>query len=590
MNYLATYYKNLSEQFENRISELQAIIESRRQYDKEISPYMISTRLPGGNINPHALHGSSRVVVGMAPMPIDQKSRLAKLLAHGSPERKTKTKEGEIKIIPATPPHEIVGPKPSKDPDELILDVGRKIERNLEWGHDRALQIPELEARSQQWYPGAERISSHLGKRFGVEPHVSGAVLAALSPQKDWYMNVSLGERLMGTPSDHDWSEEMERVTGKILKPDNKEHQAALKAIRGKKFKEIEDPMHAAVWARAYDEAHRPRRYRVVTPEGEFGDFAKTDKGKESHVAWGSYGQMANAIKAYRSKGDMETISQSAGTAHKVRNFYGNIVQPNNPNNPDVTVDTHAIGSGLLLPGLAGSNWQVGIGLGGRPKSTESGMGGTYPLFADAFRAVAKRRGMVPNALQSTVWDEKRASLGVGTPKAKAKKRAMAELQKRFRAGELSHDEVLRMASDIAGPVGVPTWAKTKTLPLDLRPSTFESYDIHKKIQDKIDLMEAGLKKAKKSGDQELLAKERAKAKHRIPRIEQEIKDEGTMMHRLANIYGWDDPRTRSAALRHESKHRSLSNVQDNLGEIEDEIKEMNPWMEMIPSIRKTKG
>ena len=93
MDYLTQYYKNLSEQFENRIEELQAIIESRRQYDTEISPYMISTRLPGGNINPHALHGSSRVVVGMAPMPIDQKSRLAKLLAHGAPERKTKTKD-----------------------------------------------------------------------------------------------------------------------------------------------------------------------------------------------------------------------------------------------------------------------------------------------------------------------------------------------------------------------------------------------------------------------------------------------------------------------------------------------------------------
>ena len=492
MDYLTKYYKNLSEQLEEKIFKLESLIENKRQFDSAISPFMISTRLPNAGVDPHTLHGSSRLVVGMAPMPIDQKSRLAKLIGFGSPSRTvTNRKTGESKVIPATPAHEIAGPNPSTDPDKLILDVGRRIEKNLEWGHDRALQIPELEARSQQWYPGAEKISKHFGKRFEVEPHVAGAVLAALSPQKDWYQNVSLGERLMSTPMDYTWSADMEKMVPKILKADNKEHQKALAAIRGKKFAEIEDPMHAAVWARAYDEAYRPRRYRVITPEGEFGDFAQTKDRKESQAAWGSYNEIANAVRAFRSKGDMETISRSTGNAHKVRNFYGDIVQPNNPDNPDVTVDTHAIGSGLLKPGLAGTDWQVGIGLGGRAKSVKSGMGGTYPLFADAFRAVANRRGMIPNALQSTVWDEKRASLGVGVPKAKAKKAAIHDLQKRFQAGELSHDEVLRMASDIAGPVGVPTWANAKTLPLSQRQSTFESHQIHKEIQDKIKLMES---------------------------------------------------------------------------------------------------
>ena len=77
MDYLTKYYKNLSEQLEEKIFKLESLIENKRQFDSAISPFMISTRLPNAGVDPHTLHGSSRLVVGMAPMPIDQKSRLA---------------------------------------------------------------------------------------------------------------------------------------------------------------------------------------------------------------------------------------------------------------------------------------------------------------------------------------------------------------------------------------------------------------------------------------------------------------------------------------------------------------------------------
>ena len=99
-------------------------------------------------------------------------------------------------------------------------------------------------------------------------------------------------------------------------------------------------------------------------------------------------------------------------------------------------------------------------------------------------------------------------------------------------------------------------------------------------LQTKINLLEAGLKKAQASGDPELLAKEKAKAKHRIKRVKEDIKNELTMMNRSANAYGWNDPRTRAAEERHQSKHISLSRLQDNLLDIEDKTETPVSWMD----------
>ena len=63
------------------------------------------------------------------------------------------------------------------------------------WLHD---QVPaESRERSKVWYVGARNITERLASAYNLPDQSVAAVMAALSPQKDWYQNASLGERLI---------------------------------------------------------------------------------------------------------------------------------------------------------------------------------------------------------------------------------------------------------------------------------------------------------------------------------------------------------------------------------------------------------
>lgn len=463
MNYIASLYKTrchaLAEQIENVQRQI-AILETR-EYDEAPSPLLVSTRVPTSKrqkIDPHTLVGQNRLVVGMEPMEDEQIARLADVL------------RGQA----------ISGPKPSKNPEKVIADVTGRVKRNVEFGLERAESLPELAKRSQMWYVGANNIANRFGKRFNHAEHVMAGVLAALSPQKDWYQNASLGERVIKIHTHHandTWTPEMDVAAQRFLKQDKKAHQAGYNAIRGKTLSQISDPVHAAMWVRAFDEAHHPRHYRVITPEGDFAEHSQTQTGKRSTAAWGSFKEIGNAIKILRSNGNIEEISRALGNQHKVRSFFNNIMQPNNPSDPDVTIDTHAIGSSLANPQLAGSSKEVSIGLGGSPKSSITGIGGTYPMFADVMRDVGRERGMVANAVQSVTWDEKRASVPAKGTGVKKRKASVDDAWKRFKAGDMSHEEVLAHYGEMFPAGQLPTWANAKP---QNSVSTFES--VNRKI------------------------------------------------------------------------------------------------------------
>ena len=101
------------------------------------------------------------------------------------------------------------------------------------------------------------------------------------------------------------------------------------------------------------------------------------------------------------------------GNAHKVRNFYNNIVDPNGTMG-DVTIDTHAIGASFFRP-MAATTLEVNHGLNGAngthkdysgaPRSDPLGSYGTYPLLAEAHRRAANERGVLPREMQSITWE-----------------------------------------------------------------------------------------------------------------------------------------------------------------------------------------
>jgi len=450
----------VSKKWLNRAKEL---LEAKRQYDPEFNPKLVSTRLPG-SIRPQ---GAEKLTVGMEHAAEDPKY-MEKLAKH-------------LSAYPIAGPAE----KQSKDPVQLVQDVQARMKRNFEWGLDRfQKELPELAARSEKWYEGANKITKHFSDVYGHPEHVVAAVLATQSPQKDWYQNVSLGERIMHIHKEHQetpWSKDMEAKTSKVFKENNPEHQGILSEIRGKRLSELKDPVHKAAWIRTFDEAHHPSHFREVTPEGDFAEHVTAENGKKYTVAWQGFKTIAKAVSALESKGDMSKIDTVLGNEHKVRSFYNNILQPNAPRGgkaaedaTDITSDTWNIRAGLLHPGLPSVSTderkaiEVSAGLGGAPKTKKVGISGTYPTYASALRSAAHERGMIPNAAQSTVWDMFRT---IATPKAR--KENVEKLQQSLKTGEMSHEQFLKGMSKEVGPMTEPTWAKANVS--QKRASTFLS-------------------------------------------------------------------------------------------------------------------
>ena len=98
-------------------------------------------------------------------------------------------------------------------------------------------------------------------------------VMAALSPQQDWYMNYDIGVRVIDTfanAQNEVFSPEMEAVMQRFMdNPANARQrpldQARLDAMRGKRLAEL-DSIEAAYFIRFYDEANNPNgaKYRYI--------------------------------------------------------------------------------------------------------------------------------------------------------------------------------------------------------------------------------------------------------------------------------------------------------------------------------------
>ena len=382
-------------------------------------------------------------------------------------------------------------------PNEIGNSFKNHVMENLRWLYNQV--APEIRERSKLWYDGARKITDDFVNQYQlhsneVHPNSSAAAIAVLSPQKDWFQNVSLAERvhyIHYTKKDFKWSPEMDRVAKKIYaRPD---YQKDLLAIKGKKYKELEDPYEKAMWLRTYDEAHNPKDFHVISPEGNKMELVRNElkKGQTeatpSRVAWGSNNEIAKAIQALEANGDMAKISPLLGEQHKVRSFYNNIVAPNSTRG-DVTIDTHAVAAALLRP-LSGASAEVMHNFGSAPllkkwqalraaredldlpkkfpatKNTSiTGMNGTYGLYADAYRDLAKELGILPRELQSITWEAVR-SLFPDTFKTHANSAKIDDIWRLFEKGRISRENAYNEISKIAGAehgIPSPDWAKTQ--------------------------------------------------------------------------------------------------------------------------------
>lgn len=344
-------------------------------------------------------------------------------------------------------------------PDKIVAELKNLAEANLTYLHDQTPKV--IRDRSKLWYDGGRKLAEGLSTQYQSTPEGAAGVIAALSPQKDWYQNVDLADRVfknLGELKDSEVEKShVDWLAGKLAGDTsaNAVKRALLDGLEGSKFSELPRLQQAMV-LRANDELNHDRGYRLVSPEGDYGDFVRSASGSKSKVAWGDFGSIAKAV-GIANNPTRETISNSLGLQHKVRNFYNNIAFPAS-NKGDVTVDTHAVAAALLSP-LSGSSTEVlhNFGGGGASGSSLTGISGTYPVYADAYRDVAKKLGMLPRELQSITWEAVRG-LFTDTFKTPENANKTAQIWKRYAAGDISIAEAQSQISTLAGGIRHPSW------------------------------------------------------------------------------------------------------------------------------------
>jgi hypothetical protein len=339
--------------------------------------------------------------------------------------------------------------------EELISLFKKNIVNNLLFLYN---SVPKkIRERSKLWYDGANKIANEMADNYGLSLQQVSAIMAAMSPQKDWFQNVSMGERaidILTQHGDRSWSPEMLRYAESYVKSEKnraerEKRQEALEksklvAAKGTTLNDM-DVKDAAAFIRAYDEAFHSREYRIVTPEGGFGDLVRKKDGKPSIMMWSTYGPIEKAVSIYRD-GSRESISEQLGFEHKIRSFYNNIAAPGS-DLEHVTIDTHAVAA-ALFESLAGTDPEVKQNFGGTGTSDITGVGGTYGLIADAYRDAAAQVGVLPREMQSITWEAVRGLFDEDI-KSAIKDPVKAEWAK-YRAGEQSFEQAREKIIEIS--------------------------------------------------------------------------------------------------------------------------------------------
>lgn len=347
------------------------------------------------------------------------------------------------------------------DASALMQELHDTVVENLLWLHD--LVPAGVRARAKLWYDGANRIATDWTRKYGISERQASGVLAVLSPQMDWFKNVSLAERVINVWKERQaepWSQAMtdwvQSWVDASKTADEKTARSRLleeaRTLQGKALYELTDA-DAAKYVRVFDETYHERSYRLVTPEGGFGDYVtKADDG-ESAVTWGGFKTIEKAISILND-GSFRNVDAKLGDEHKVRNFFNNIASPNSGDG-HVTIDTHAVAA-ALVKALSGSTKEVSDNFGAAGSTAATGAGGTYALFADAYRDAAAQRGILAREMQSITWEAVRSLFPASIKDQLAPQ--VDAVWDRFRKGEITRDQARKEVFKLSGGIRPMAW------------------------------------------------------------------------------------------------------------------------------------
>jgi len=334
----------------------------------------------------------------------------------------------------------------------------------------------ETRENSKVWYKGANALVRRFAERHGISMEQASAVAANLSPQKDWYQNASLAERTIDvyfnqanqpfTQEMKDRAEELFFHKGISAKAQAKNREM-LELIGSSTLSEVLRKFNepglgdtlAAMWIRTFDQTYHDPSYRIVSPDGRLLDYAKNADGSNSKVAWGSLVEIAKAVRALQNP-DIDAISESLGSANKVRNFYNNIFDPDSDLG-FVTIDTHAVAAGLLKP-LGGSAFEVSHNFGTKGSSSKiTGLNGVYSLYEEAYRRAANERGVLPREMQSITWEAVR---GLFRPEYKSQQSnvdVVDNIWKQYNKKLITLDQAREAVYEHAQDITPPDWERS---------------------------------------------------------------------------------------------------------------------------------
>ena len=375
------------------------------------------------------------------------------------------------------------------------------MESNIQAIHDA---VPDdVKEGSAKWYDGGHEITKQEALAQDIPHENAAGVFAALSPRKDWDMNVNQARRVMhilsttapdarATPEMIQWMRgyaDTKPLTGEKLIIDPKTGQPTgrtktfgtivtkqdvlddLDKITSQPWSEMK-AKERAVYIRAYDEAHGPpehlmvqdertgeplpRGFHINNPDGSdstlvarYGPEQKNMVDQPRKITFGSNSDIANAVDAYYAT-NMPQISEAMGEGHKVRSFYNSLIAPNSAAH-DVTADTHAIAGALLRP-LSVTDDEVKLGFGqGGPSSSALGTQGLYAHVREAYKRGGHRVGRQPREMQSIVWEAVRGLWNQTARMRNAVENAVGSHWQSYLRGEKTQDAVQR---ELLGPDG----------------------------------------------------------------------------------------------------------------------------------------
>lgn len=365
-----------------------------------------------------------------------------------------------------------------RNPDKVIRELIDVAKGNLRFLWD--LMPAEFRDRAGKWYEGAHALAQDIAKQTGLTVQQVAGAMAVLSPQKDWFQNVSVAERTItivqdaektnrvfsedmrdalvdftieANIRDNDLSEEEERVM-------REEVTQMAATLLGRRFNEM-STMDKAVFVRAADFIDHSRFYMTLSPEGDKLAIAVTNKGKQQRAAWGSYGEIAKAVSIIQD-GSPSNIHERLGNAHKVRNFFNNISDPQAAED-FVTIDTHAVAA-ALLEALSGTSPQVEALFSSAKKSKATGLQGPYAIYAQAYTELATElteelgRRVPARELQSVTWEAVRM-LFTKEQKKSNLPATVRKLWEQYNKQQITLDGLRTSIATAAGGISRPAWS-----------------------------------------------------------------------------------------------------------------------------------